>query len=71
MTWHIQYRDDSGEHIERHPTPELAIEAACHRLDAGSDVFGIGTGPLTDSIGKAEIAKIYAMWLRPTMPFGN
>ncbi|MDR3376711.1 MAG: hypothetical protein P4L98_23575 [Ancalomicrobiaceae bacterium] len=33
-------------------------------MDAGFDVFGIGTGPLTDSIGKDEIAKIYAMWER-------
>lgn len=64
MTWHVQYRRGTEESVERHPSPEQAIEAACRLMDAGFDVFGIGTGPLTDSIGKDEIAKIYAMWER-------
>ena len=71
MTWHLQYRNDTGDHIEKHPSPEQAIDAACHLLDAGFDVYGIGTGPLTDSIGRDEIAKIYAIWLRAKMPFGE
>jgi hypothetical protein len=24
--------------------------------------IGVGTGPLTDSIGREQIARIYAMW---------
>jgi hypothetical protein len=32
-------------------------------MDTGSDVFGIGTGPLTDSIGRDEIVRIHAMWV--------
>ncbi len=31
-------------------------------IDAGHEVHGIGTGPLTDSIGAEEIARIYALW---------
>ena len=62
MTWHVQYRCDNAERVERHPTPELAIEAACRLLDARHDVHGIGTGDLTDSIGKPEIARIYDLW---------
>jgi hypothetical protein len=45
-------------------TPEQAIEMACLLLGEGCDVYGIGTGPLTDSIGKGEIARIYDMWVR-------
>jgi len=71
MTWHLQYRNDTGDHIERHPNPEQAIESACRLLDAGFDVYGIGTGSLADSIGRDEIAKIYALWLREKMPFGE
>lgn len=43
MTWHIQYRNDATDHIERHPSPERAIEAACCLMDEGYDVYGIGT----------------------------
>jgi len=31
-------------------------------MDNGADVFGMGTGPLTDTVGKKEIAAIYALW---------
>jgi hypothetical protein len=48
----------------------LAIRAACRLIDHGYDVYGIGTGPLTDSIGKEQIARIYAMWARAKFPFG-
>jgi hypothetical protein len=64
MTWHVQYRQAATDHVDQHPSPERAIEAACRLIDAGHDVFGIGTGPLTDSIGKVEIARIYAIWAR-------
>ena len=52
------------------PTPESAIETACHLIDEGSDVFGIGTGPLTDTIAGNQIARIYAIWAREKSPFG-
>lgn len=70
MTWHVQYRDGLGDHIGRHPTPERAIEAACQLIDEGGEVYGIGTGPLTDSIGSVEIARIYAIWAKAKTPFG-
>jgi hypothetical protein len=66
MTWHVQYRKEESDQIGRYPTPELAIEAACRLIDDGCDVFDIGTGPLTDSIRRPEIARIYAMWARIT-----
>jgi hypothetical protein len=68
LTWHVQYRKDATDHVDRHPTPEKAIEAACGLLDDGCDVYGIGTGPLSDSIGKDVIARIYAMWRRAASP---
>jgi hypothetical protein len=40
-------------------TPEQAIETACRLLDDGCEVYGIGTGALTDSIEKEQIARIY------------
>ena len=70
MTWHVQYRKETVDHIVRHPSPEQAIEAACHLIDDGCDVYGIGTGPLTDSIAKDQIARIYALWAREKYPFG-
>ena len=70
MTWHVQYRKDAIDHIARQSTPEAAIEAACRLIDDGCDVYGIGTGPLTDSIEKEQIARIYAMWDRVRHPFG-
>ncbi len=59
------------DHIERHPSPERAIEAACCLIDDGFDVYGIGTGPLTDSITRDQIARIYALWVRARYPFGE
>ena len=47
-----------------HASPEQAIEAACGLIDDGCDVYGIGTGPLTDSVGQVEIARIYAIWAK-------
>jgi hypothetical protein len=70
MDWHVQYRRDGEGRIERQDTPERAIEFACRLIDDGYNVFGIGTGPLTDSIGKEEIAGIYAIWAKAKYPFG-
>ena len=64
MAWHVQYQKHAADHISRHPSPELAIEAACRLIDDGYDVYGIGTGPLTDSIARDQIARIYALWAR-------
>jgi hypothetical protein len=71
MTWHVQYRKDGADQIGRHRTPELAIQAACRLIDDGFDVYGIGTGPLADSIEREQIARIYAMWARAKFPFGQ
>jgi hypothetical protein len=68
MTWHVQYRQDAEDCIERCPSPEKAIEFACRLIDAGRDVYGIGTGPLTDSIDRSQITRIYAMWARAKFP---
>ena len=70
MTWHVQYSQDTVGHVGRFPTPEQAIEAACCLIDDGCNVYGIGTGPPTDSIARDDIARIYAMWLRAKCPFG-
>ena len=71
MTWHVQYRKDTVDHIVRHPSPEAAIEAACRLIDDGCDVYGIGTGPLSDSIAREEIARIYVFWARAKGPLGR
>ncbi len=60
--WHVQYRIRASDHIGMFTTPEQAIESACQLMDQGHEVFGIGVGPLSDSIGSADIARIYAMW---------
>jgi len=70
MEWHIQFRLDGADHIVWHPNPEDAIEAVCVLIDGGYDVYGIGTGPLTDSIDEDQIARIYALWARAKRPFG-
>jgi hypothetical protein len=64
MMWHVQYSKDATDRIERHSSPERVIEAACRLIDDGCDVYGVGTGPLTESIDRKEIARIYAMWAR-------
>ena len=64
MTWHVQYHAASGDAVELFLTAEGAIEAACELIESGHDVYGLGTGPLTDSISKPEIDKIYVIWSR-------
>jgi hypothetical protein len=68
MEWHVLYIRDDVEQIDMHPSPEAAIEAACLLIDDGRDVYGIGTGPLTDSIDRIEIARIYDLWARANHP---
>jgi hypothetical protein len=75
MTWHVQFTEPGGSTgIVRFPTPEHAIEEACRMLDDGCDVFGIGTGPLSDSIDRGHIKRIHEMWKKahgdqPTAPW--
>jgi hypothetical protein len=70
MPWYVQYRRDAVEHIERYPSPETAIEAACTLIHGNNEVFGIGMGPFTDSIESGKIAEIYDLWVRSKYPFG-
>jgi hypothetical protein len=71
MLWHAQYRKDAEDCLIRRLSPEEAIEAACSLIDDGCDVYGIGTGPLTDSIERDQIARIYDTWARAKHPFGR
>ena len=64
MPWFVRYKKSAEDHLERMSTPEHAIETACRLLDDGWEVYGIGTGPLTDSIEKEQIARIYDLWAR-------
>ena len=68
MEWNVQFTRDAVDHVEMHLTPEAAIEAACRLADAGCDVYGIGTGPLIDSIDRSQIARIYEFWKRTKPP---
>lgn len=61
MTWHVQYRKNATDYIATYTSPERAIEAACRLIDHGYDVYGVGTGPLSDFIEREQIARIYAM----------
>ena len=70
MAWHIEYRKDAKDYIVWHASSALAIEAACCLIDEGYDVYGIGTGPLANSIGRVEIALICAVWARANSSLG-
>ncbi len=71
MNWHVQYRKGMADHVARFATPERAIEAACRLIAGGTQVFGIGTGPLEDSIATDRIARIYAIWAAERTTFGR
>jgi hypothetical protein len=62
MTWHVQFRQDGTDPIVRLPSPDQAIEVAYRLLDDGWDAYCVGTGPVTDSITKEQIARIYDQW---------
>lgn len=70
MDWHVQYRRGGMDYLAMFPSAEAAIENACRLIDDSYDVFGIGTGDLTNSIEPEQIAGIYAMWARAKSPFG-
>jgi hypothetical protein len=71
MEWHVQYSREAVKHVEMYRSPEAAIKAACLLIDDGCDVYGIGTGALTDTIDRAEIKRIYKIWARARYPFGD
>jgi hypothetical protein len=71
MEWHVQYRSAGIEHVAWHQNPEDAIEAACRLIDGGTEVFGLGTDSLDDTLDRREIARIYAIWARANHPFGR
>lgn len=62
MSWHIKYRTGTADFVDMFPSPELAIEAACGLMDAGCEVYGVGTESPADSIGREEIDRIYTIW---------
>jgi len=70
MHWHIKYRTGTADFVDRYPSPESAIEAACGLMDAGYEVYGVGTDSPADAIGRAEIDRIYALW-KLEMPKGR
>ena len=69
MEGHIQYRHEGIAQIARFSSAEDAIDTACRVIDDGHEVYAIGTGPLTDSIGVNEIASLYALWARAENAF--
>jgi hypothetical protein len=71
MEWHVQYSLGSEHRVEMHRTPEAAIEAACSLIDDGCDVYGIGTGALTDTIDPIQIRRIHDLWAREKYPFNH
>jgi hypothetical protein len=70
MNWHVQYIRDNVDQVDTHSTAEAAIEAACRLIDDACDVFGLGAGPLSDTIDREQIAGIYRLWARAKQPFG-
>ena len=71
MEWHVQYRTGGVSYVVWHSTPDDAIEAACHLIEEGGDVFGIGLQSPDDSIDRDQVARIYALSARSKRPFGR
>jgi len=64
MKWYVQFRFDGLDHVVWHPGHEDALEATCLMVHAGVDVFGIGTGPLTDPTDREYVSRLYQFWVR-------
>jgi hypothetical protein len=60
----VRYRRGSETLVIWRPCKETALEVACSLISQGFDVSGVGTGPLTHTIDKDEIARIYTLWER-------
>ena len=68
MDWQVRFSNGDEEQIVEHPTPEEAIEAACHALDRGAAVQSIAIGDAADFVGPDVIGRIYEMWVRAKDP---
>jgi hypothetical protein len=63
--WFVRYNRQSDlDEIEEMDTAEQAVEIACLLVDEGCTVSGIGWGSLTVTVGKSEIAHLFAHWNR-------
>jgi hypothetical protein len=62
MAWYVRFRFDGAGHIDRHPTKEAAIEAACHLIRGKCEVVAIGAVPRDISYNRDQIARMYADW---------
>ena len=60
--WHVSYRSGATDNILLCLCRNDAIDAACRLIDHGCDVYAIGTGPLTDSMSRVEIDRMYIVW---------
>jgi hypothetical protein len=69
MTWHVQYCDGEMERIERHPSPEMAIDCVPPYRRRPRRLWH-RHGSLDESITREEIARIYVLWVRAKYPFG-
>ena len=60
MAWLVRFRFDGAGHIDRHPTREAAIEAACRLIKGKCEVVAVGAVPRdATSLDKAQIARMY------------
>jgi hypothetical protein len=63
--WFVRYNRQSDlDEIEEMDTAKQAVEIACLLVDEGCTVSGIGWGSLTVTVGKSEIAHLFAHWKR-------
>jgi hypothetical protein len=64
MAWYVRFRFDGTGHIDRHPTREAAIEAACRLIRDKCEVLAIGAVPRETSLTRDQIAVIYRCWAK-------
>ena len=63
MAWYVRFRFDGAGHIDRHPTREAAMEAACRLIKGKCEVVAIGAVPREiGPLKKDEIDRMYAEW---------
>jgi hypothetical protein len=71
MEWTVQYKQAGVDRTVDAVNPDDAVRTACQLMDDGYEVCGIGTGALTHMIGKEEIARLYALWVRAKPPYSS
>ena len=62
MAWYVRFRFDGAGHIDRHPTKEAAIEAACCLIRDKCEVLAISAAPRDISLDRDQIARLFAEW---------